>query len=101
MAITRCSIRPRRPKKVPPKQGRWWDRFPEKASFYGRVVRSVVGVRGVRMNIADPLGKSAFIAGGYEFSTGTFKSHQARLLLVLQRKRADCGTASPVITALC
>src|SRR5262245_40570416 len=27
--------------------------FPEKASFYGRVVRSVVGVRGVRMNIDD------------------------------------------------
>jgi len=27
--------------------------LPEKASFYGRVVRSVVGVRGVRMNIDD------------------------------------------------
>src|SRR5262249_33379071 len=27
--------------------------LPEKASFYGRVVRSVVGVQGVRMNIDD------------------------------------------------
>src|SRR5215468_10751157 len=27
--------------------------LPEKASFYGRIVRSVVGVQGVRMNIDD------------------------------------------------
>src|SRR6476660_8391051 len=42
-----------------PDRAHFWDNrkqrypFPEKASFYGRVVRSVVGVRGVRMNKDD------------------------------------------------